>query len=369
MNDYLILGIIILCCLPFAYFILKAIFGKSIMFRFSLYVVFFLLFIAYTFFLEGKLGFRTALWIIPLDFIVFFIVFSYINKILRKPLKMAINQVKLLSEGEINIKIIKSKTNDELGVLNNSLFDLSDNLRSILFQIRTNTDKLVVASQQLKSSSEQLSQGANEQASSIEEVLSTMEQISVNIQENTENSKLAHKVSFKASDRISKVSAITNKSVEASQNIANKISVISDIAFQTNILALNAAVEAARAGESGRGFAVVAAEVRKLAERSKIASEDIIRLTNESLNLSNETTAGMLKAIPDIENTAKLVERITASSLQQSNGTDHVNDAIQQLNSVTQQNASSSEELASSAAELENLAQQLQESVSYFKLS
>ena len=158
----------------------------------------------------------------------------------------------------------------------------------------------------------------------------------------------------------------SQNAVEANKNIANKITIINDIAFQTNILALNAAVEAARAGEHGRGFAVVAAEVRKLAERSKLAAEEIVGLAQKSLDLSQGAGVVMSETMPKIDNTTKLVQEISAASLEQNNGATQVNNAIQQLNNVTQQNAAASEELATSSEELSSQAIQLKEIISFF---
>jgi methyl-accepting chemotaxis protein len=368
MNEFLIQGIIVVLSIPAIYLILRLILKKSIIVLAGLALLSFALFTYFFGFLEAKLGIKSALWIVPILYIVGIFVIGVVKRILKIPLEKSIQQLKKISEGDLRLKIERVDSNNELGVLNNSLLELSENLKRIIGDIAANADNLVSASQQTSNSSEQLSQGASEQASSIEEVSSTMEQMSANIQQNSENAQQTEKISQEANQSINLVSEKSQKAVAANKEIAAKITLINDIAFQTNILALNAAVEAARAGEHGKGFAVVAAEVRKLAENSKKAAAEIATLSQSALRITEEAGDVMTETIPKIANTSNLIKEIASASIEQSNGAGQVNSAIQQLNGITQQNASSSEELASNAEELAGQAEQLRDAISFFSI-
>jgi methyl-accepting chemotaxis protein len=285
--------------------------------------------------------------------------------LITKPINKTLELVTSISKGDLT-QSIHIEQNDEVGQLAAAIQNMSAKLKEIISTVVESTQNLASASSQVSSSSQQLSQGANEQASSLEEVSSTMEEISSNIEQNTRNAQQTEIVSGEASAGIKEVSERSEKAVNANKTISDKITIINDIAFQTNILALNAAVEAARAGEHGKGFAVVAAEVRKLAERSKIAAEEIVALAQLGLEFASGAGEVMVNTMPKIENTSNLVQEISASSLEQNKGVGHVNSAIQQLNNVTQQTAAASEELATNAEELASQAEQLKEAMGYF---
>ncbi len=245
---------------------------------------------------------------------------------------------------------------------------MSEKLKEIISHVVAGANNIASATEQMSSTSQVLSQGASEQASSVEEVSSSMEEMASNIQQNTDNAQQTDKIATSSSHSIAQVSKASEESAVSIKNIAEKIGIINDIAFQTNLLALNAAVEAARAGEHGRGFAVVAAEVRKLAERSKIAADEINVLAKNSVRTAEESAVLLNKVIPEIEKTAKLVQEISAASMEQTSGADQINNAIQQFNTVTQQNAAASEELATSAEELASQAEQLKDIISFFTI-
>ena len=298
--------------------------------------------------------------------ILFIIIVNLISRSITRVLNKGVEFAKSVAMGDLTATIdIQHK--DEVGVLANALNQMVIKLREIVESVEMSADNIASASHEMSSSSQQMSQGASEQASSAEEVSSSMEQMASNIQQNTDNAQQTEKIIIKTAEGINEGSASSDISVNAMKKIAEKITIINDIAFQTNILALNAAVEAARAGEHGKGFAVVAAEVRKLAERSKVAADEIEQLSKEGVAISGQAGQQLQEIVPEIEKTVKLVQEISAASLEQNSGADQVNSAIQQLNQVTQQNAASSEELATSSEELASQAEQLKENISFFK--
>jgi len=285
-----------------------------------------------------------------------------------KPLIDSVQFTNEISSGNLNATINITKRNDELGTLTKALNEMALNVKSIIESIIDGSGNVHSAGQQLNNSSIQLSQNSNKLATSVEEVSASIDDMLQKIKHNSDNSIEATAMSEQTLTKIKDVTEMSEKAKEASRRISDKITIINDIAFQTNLLALNAAVEAARAGEHGRGFAVVAAEVRRLAERSRLAADEIVNLAHESLTLSEGAGQYMLKLIPDLEKTTSLIRQISEYSREQVISTNEINGAVQQINDISQQNAATSEEIASSSEELTSQADQLKDTVKFFKV-
>ena len=298
--------------------------------------------------------------------IIIFSVSKNVNTIV-KHLNYNLHQ---LAEGDLTVVTSEElkKRRDEVGELSRSISKLKWNMRKIIGEIGMGANSVAEASQHISISAQAMSQGSNQQAENVEDICTIIEQITASIKQNADNSKATEKISADAQEGIEIVNEKASRSLEATKEITERIHIINDIAFQTNILALNAAVEAARAGEHGKGFAVVAAEVRKLAEKSKQAADQVVGQAKISFDLAEETGQKMAETLPQIIKTTQLVREISASSIEQENGVNQVNTAIQQLNNVSIQNAAASEELATSSEQLSNQADHLRDLISFFQL-
>jgi len=319
----------------------------------------------------GLLGtVKDFLWAFPLGMLTTLGAFYFLNSFVRNTLLDLETKIIKASEGNLLMDFDQKvlARNDEIGRIANAIVNLSKQFAKIIMAIKLSTINLSKASSNLNSSSETLAQGASEQASSFEEVSSTMEEIAANIEQNLDNAKKTADFSKTAANDIQTLSKASKESLDFIKQISQKIKIINDIAFQTNILALNAAVEAARAGEHGKGFAVVASEVRKLAENSKAAADQIKSLSATSVAVTENVEKLMSGMIPDIQQTNILVQGIAAASIEQNNGAAQVNEAIQKLNSLTQQFAGTSEQIASNASQFMNESEELKNMISFFKI-
>ncbi|GGI29557.1 methyl-accepting chemotaxis protein [Bradyrhizobium guangdongense] len=270
-----------------------------------------------------------------------------------------------IAQGNLTIEAKPLSDKDTLGL---ALERMVEKLRQIVSEALTAAQNVSAGSQELSASAEQLSQGATEQASSAEEASSSMEEMASNVKQNADNANQTEKIAAQSAKDAEASGAAVGRAVNAMQTIAEKITIVQEIARQTDLLALNAAVEAARAGEHGKGFAVVASEVRKLAERSQAAAAEIGTLSGETVKVAQEAGAMLAKLVPDIKKTAELVEEITAACREQDVGSAQINQAIQQLDKVGQQNASASEQVSSTSEELASQAEQLQATIAYFRI-
>jgi methyl-accepting chemotaxis protein len=270
-----------------------------------------------------------------------------------------------IAQGNLTVEAKALSDKDTLGL---ALERMVEKLRQIVSEALTAARNVSAGSQELSASAEQLSQGATEQASSAEEASSSMEEMASNVKQNADNANQTEKIAAQSAKDAEASGAAVGRAVNAMQTIAEKITIVQEIARQTDLLALNAAVEAARAGEHGKGFAVVASEVRKLAERSQAAAAEIGTLSIETVKVAQEAGNMLSKLVPDIKRTAELVEEITAACREQDVGSAQINQAIQQLDKVGQQNASASEQVSSTSEELASQAEQLQSTIAYFRI-
>ena len=297
------------------------------------------------------------------------------------PLARAVEVADRVSGGDLTVHI-DVDSRDETGQLLSALQRMQQSLVRTVSVVRQNSESVASASAQIASGNNDLSARTEQQASALEETAASMEELGSTVRQNADNARTANQLAMNASTVAAQGGEVvaevveTMKGINASSNkIADIISVIDGIAFQTNILALNAAVEAARAGEQGRGFAVVAGEVRNLAQRTLSAAKEIKVLIDESSNKvaqgsqlvhnAGQTMGNVVKAVEQVNG---LIGEITSATNEQSMGIGQINQAVGQLDSVTQQNSAMVEELAAAASSLQAQAQVMNEAVRIFRL-
>ncbi|HEX3007997.1 MAG TPA: methyl-accepting chemotaxis protein [Bacteroidales bacterium] len=370
MDITLIFELVLLGLIPIYYVTMKMLFKKTIIFKVGMVLLIIFETMPWITFFLGAKGIGHIWWALPLCWIFIFITFFIMMRIIKTPLQKLSKKLDQISNGDLNVVLDDEefKENNEFQEIASSVNNLSTQLKGAIGSITDVSKELKYAGKEISGNSQHLSQIVSEQAAAIEEISSSMEEIAASIQRNADNAKETEVESKTIKDQINVILTKSEQSLAAVRNIAEKINIINDIAFQTNILALNAAVEAARAGDQGKGFAVVATEVRRLAEKSKLASDEIQLLSRESLDTSAETNQIISDIVPRIGKATTLIQEISVASMEQNSGATQINYSIQQLNNSSQLSATSSEELAATASTIDEHSEKLVEHTAFFTI-
>jgi methyl-accepting chemotaxis protein len=292
-----------------------------------------------------------------------------IARSLASRLKAAVDLAERVAEGDLTTAAREAApSRDEVGQLQASLDRMAAKLVEVTGQVRTAAGALAAAASQVSSSAQSMSGGTSEQAAAVEETTSSLEEMTASITANAENSRQMEQIANAGAGEAERAGQAVVETMGQMRTIAEKISIVQEIAYQTNLLSLNAAIEAARAGEHGRGFAVVAAEVRRLAERSQAAAKDISGLAATSVQVAERSAQVLGALVPSIRRTAELVQEVAATSAEQASGVAQINKAMAQVDHVTQRSAAAAEELSSTSEEMASQAAGLRALMAFFRL-
>ena len=285
---------------------------------------------------------------------------------LSRTIRASTEHLKMMATGDLGTRLTVTAS-DETGVLARTLNEFADELTRIIGEVRAGAGSLTEAASHVSSTAQLLSQSTSEQAAVVEETTASLEEMSSSITQNADNSRQMEQTAVQGARDADEGGRAVRETTDAMKAIAQKISIIEEIAYQTNLLALNAAIEAARAGEHGKGFAVVATEVRKLAERSQEAAAEIGGLAANSVRVAEHSGSLLAQLVPAIRRTSELVQGVAASSSEQASSVGQINTAMTRMEQVTQRNASAAEELASTAEELAAQADALMQLMAFFR--
>jgi methyl-accepting chemotaxis protein len=314
---------------------------------------------------------RAFLWrflVLGVISVLAMLVMSYFTvRHLLRPMRSVVAAAEAIGRGDLSLDLA-ARTSDETGQALEAMRAMTERLAQVIGDVRLGADAMTGAAVQVSATSQVLSQGTGEQAASVEETTSSLEEMSASIGQNAENARLTERMAVAGAQNAETCGRSVGETVTAMKAIAQKTTIVEDIAYQTNLLALNAAIEAERAGEHGRGFAVVASEVRKLAERSQKAAAEIGTLATGSVEVAERSGKLLSELVPTIQKTADLVQDVNAASQEQAGAVGQINKAMGLVDQVTQRNASASEELASTAEEMRSHAESLQQLMDFFRL-